>query len=82
MHFKNIPLKCKMKDQSSLFPSQGRLLVVSVTNRDVGTRRRGPNLTGRIGAVLYRSGMAAPETQSQIAVKVEGGKKVLGLNHY
>lgn len=48
----------------------------------MGTRRREPNLTGRISAVLYRSGMAAPETKSQIAVKVEGGKKVPGLNHY
>lgn len=82
MHFKNIPPKCKMKDQSFLFPSHGRLLVVSVTNRDVATRQQGSNLTGRFSAVLYRSRMAAPETQSQIAVKVEGGKKVLGLNHY
>lgn len=82
MHFKNISPKCKVKDQSSLFPSQRRLLVVSVTDRDMGTRRREPNLTGRISAVLYRSGMAAPETKSQIAVKVEGGKKVPGLNHY
>lgn len=81
MHFKNIPPKCKSKDQSSLFPSR-RLLVVSVTNRDVGTHQWGPNLTGQISVVLYKSGMAAPETQRQIAVKVEGGKRVPGLNHY